>query len=268
MDNNYNNTHPKKISASNMLNAKKSGRVFYPSKVHHSRHNSHDGHSKGQREDLSPLNRSHDSTCDSSSGSSSKDGSGSKLAMAQHRSERLKEIVPIRLNFDDEPSTIVPTLIVEVTLVSGTDNIEYELEQNDVQKVFEKFGPVKSVEIHGKTNKAVVIMEDAQHGQQAEKYLNFYQLPGTNAYLTVKWQFGDFEGLQRAAMIQKSGSQLTNSISQDQTIINKFYQSKDAQNQNSVNEGMGSLSATPISSQFNKESSQYEDSSKLGVSRE
>lgn len=257
-----------------MLKAKKSGRVFYPSKVNHSRHNSHDKNNKGQREDLSPLNRSHDSTCDSSSGltdSSSKDGSGSKIALAQHQSERLKEIIPIRLDFEDEPTPVVPSLIVEVVSSSAEPNankIEYELEKNDVQKVFEKFGPVKSVEIHGKTNKAVVVMEDPQHGQQAEKYLNFYQLPGTNAYLTVKWQFGDFEGLQRATMMQKSNSQLTSSIGQDQTTINKIYQVKDAQNANFVNEETGSLSAAPVSSQFNQESSQYEDSSQVGVSRE
>mmetsp|Transcript_21275 Transcript_21275/g.23683 ORF Transcript_21275/g.23683 Transcript_21275/m.23683 type:complete len:128 (+) Transcript_21275:14-397(+) len=52
----------KKASNSNMLKAKKSGRVFYPSKANHSRHNSHDNKNKAPRADLSPLNRSHDST--------------------------------------------------------------------------------------------------------------------------------------------------------------------------------------------------------------
>ena len=52
----------KEAPSSNMLKAKRSGRVFYPSKVTHSRHNSQDNQTKGAREDLSPLNRSHDST--------------------------------------------------------------------------------------------------------------------------------------------------------------------------------------------------------------
>ena len=191
-----------------MLNAKKSGRVFYPSKATHSRHNSHDETLKSQREELSPLNRSHDSTCNSSSGStdsSSKNGSGSKLVLNKLSSERTKKIIPIRLNFEDEPAAILPTLVMEV--VSSSEDLNYELEKSDVRAFFEKFGPVTSVDIQENSNKAVVVMEDVQHGHQAEKYLNFYQLAGTNAYLTVKWKLGNLENLQKAAHKQREDEQ-------------------------------------------------------------
>lgn len=268
--NNYYQPKQGRLSGSSMLKAKESGRVFYPTKVHHSRHNSHDDPLKGQRDALSPLNRSHDSTCDSSSGytdSSSKDGSGSKLTLTKASSAKTKEIIPIRLSFDDEPATVTPTLVVEV--VSSSENVEYELDQNDVRKVFEKFGPVTSVEIHEKSNKAVVVMEDAQHGYQAEKYLNFYQLPGTNAYLTVKWQFGDYECLQRATKLQKgTTNQNTDKFSQNQTKINKNYQVKDAQIHESVNEVKRDLGVSDTSAQCQQEVEQADDSSPLGLSKE
>lgn len=252
-----------------MLKAKKSGRVFYPTKVHHSRHNSHDNDAiKNQRENLSPLNLSRDSTCDSSSAitdSSSKDGSGAKLKMAKVASERVKEIIPIKLNFDDEPTPVLPSLIVEV--ISSTNSVEYELEQNDVRKVFEKFGPVSSVTVHEKSNKAVVIMEDPKNGHQAEKYLNFYQLPGTSAYLTVKWQFGDYECLQRAAMFQKS-STLKSAGLPNQSQINRNSQNEDAQKANSKNEENGSFTTATASHQYQSDLSCGESSPQTGVSRE
>lgn len=258
-----------KTNSSNMLKAKKSGRVFYPSKVHHSRHNSHDAQIKGAvRQDLSPLNRSHDSTCDSSSGctdSSSKDGSGSKVGLSKHQSEMNKNIVPIKLSLDDEPSAIVPSLIVEV--VSSSEKVEYELEQDDVRKVFEKFGPVSQVEINGKSNKAFVRMENLQNGQQAEKYLNFYQLPETNAYLTVKWQFGDYECLHKAAQVKKQNS-VESFGEANQTKINKTYQSNNAQNTRFVNEESGSLSADHSSTTPVQEKSVSGNSCSVGVSKE
>lgn len=254
---NTNAAKSSKKMSTNMLKAKKSGRVFYPSKVHHSRHNSQDDQIKGQRDDLSPLNRSHDSTCGSSSGqtdSSSKNGSGVKLSMTKASSERVKDIIPIKLNFEDEPA-VVPTLIVEV--VSSSDSVEYELEQNDVKQVFEKFGPVSSVEIHEKTNKAVVTMEDPKHGQQAEKYLNFYQLPNTNAYLTVKWQFGDFDCLQRATMLQKTTCNQ-----------NKIYQEQVDQKPNLSTEVHGSISACHGTSPKRQEQANRDASPVSGASKE
>ena len=66
--NNYYQPKKGRLSGSGMLKAKESGRVFYPTKVHQSRHKRQEDPGKGQRDALSPLNRSHDSTCDSSSG--------------------------------------------------------------------------------------------------------------------------------------------------------------------------------------------------------
>lgn len=228
-----------------MLKAKRSGRVFYPSKVSHSRHNSHDGQNKGVREDLSPLNRSHDSTCDSSSGttdSSSKDGSGSKLQIQKHKSERVQEIIPIKLNFEDDSAHVNPTLIVEV--ISKKEGVKYELDPNDVKGVFGKFGTVSKVEILESCDKAVVTMQDPQKGQQAEKYLNFYELPGTDAYLTVKWQFGDSQELHRVAK-QKKTFKKERSNSDPQTINNKNYQVVDAQNQQFAKESKSLIASAP-----------------------
>ena len=193
-----------KTKNSNMLKAKRSGRVFYPSKMHKSRHNSHDNQNKGSRADPSPLNRSHDSTWDSSSGctdSSSNEGSGSKISQMKNQSERVKEIIPIKLNFEDDPSPVNPTLIAEV--ISKNTKVKYELDPNDVKTVFEKFGKVSNVEIQEDSNKAVITMEDPQKGKLAEKHLNFYELPGNQAYLTVKWQFGDYEELRKVAKLNK-----------------------------------------------------------------
>jgi len=51
-----------------MLTAKGSSRIFYPAKSRHLRHNSQEDYGKEDKLGLSPLNISHDSTCDSSSG--------------------------------------------------------------------------------------------------------------------------------------------------------------------------------------------------------
>ena len=253
-----------------MLKAKKSGRVFYPNKVHHSRHNSHDNNFKAARDDLSPLNRSHDSTCNSSSGSTdsgSKNGSGAKLPLEKASSERAKEIVPIKLNFDDEPPAVVPTLVVEV--VSNQAKVDYELEKEDVRMLFEKFGPVSSVEIHERSNKAVVIMEDPQNGYQAEKSLNFYQIPNANAYLTVKWKFGDLEGLQRATMMQMgAGKQAQSRQPTNSDLINQAESGKDAQNQEFANEEAGRLVPSQPSSTDESDASQAEGSSSMAISKE
>lgn len=54
---------------SSMLSSKESGRVFYPSKARHSRHNSQETYDNNQNKlNFSPLNKSNQSTCDSSSG--------------------------------------------------------------------------------------------------------------------------------------------------------------------------------------------------------
>lgn len=259
-----------KPKCSSMLKAKKTGRVFYPNKVHHSRHNSHDNNFKVSRDDLSPLNRSHDSTCNSSTGSTdsgSKNGSGSKLTLNKASSERTKEIVPIKLNFEDEPPCVIPTLVVEV--VSNKEKVDYELEKEDVRMLFEKFGPVASVEIHERTNKAVVIMEDPQNGYQAEKSLNFYQIPKANAYLTVKWKFGDLEDLQRATMMQlRLGKQSQSKKVTDNQIIKQANDGRNAQNQEFANEEMRRLVSSQATSPDENDAQQTEDGSSLTISKE
>ena len=47
---------------SSMLSSKDSGRVFYPSKVRHSRHNSQEAFNKQDKLNFSPMNKSDDST--------------------------------------------------------------------------------------------------------------------------------------------------------------------------------------------------------------
>lgn len=186
---------PAQPASFGLLKAKRTARLFYPSKGQHCRRVSQNfQQQKIERTGFSPLNRSHDSTCDSISGcSSSKDGSGAKPA--QCAEDEHKELQPIRLEFEDDGVKITPSLIVEV--VSNTEGVNYQLENKDVRKVFEKFGSVASVEVIENARKAIVVMEDLAQGKQAEKYLNFYKLANSSAYLTVKWQFGDYEELQK-----------------------------------------------------------------------
>lgn len=78
-------------------------------------------------------------------------------------------------------------------IVSNEEGTNYQFEVNDINKVFSKFGPVKSVEMIGGTKtKAIVTMENPSHGRQAEKCLNFYKLSNSDAYLTVKWNLNSW----------------------------------------------------------------------------
>jgi len=104
-------------------------------------------------------------------------------------------------------------LLVEV--VSSSADIEYELDEDDVRIVFEKFGKVSSVEVDQQSNKAVVVIEDARDGYDAEKYLNFYKLTDSSAYLTVKWQFGDFDSLQKSALMLRESSKKLEQVLND-----------------------------------------------------
>jgi RNA recognition motif-containing protein len=141
-----------------------------------------------------------------------------------------------------EEDELAPILVVEV--VSSSSKVEYELEKGDVRQVFEKFGPVSHVEVNDKCNQAFVTMENLQNGQQAEKYLNFYQLPGTNAYLTVKWQFGDFESLQKARDARKQKLEKKDG---SQTTCNKNYQGKPSLSSDSHLSVGGSKECTSVS---------------------
>ncbi|CAI2365995.1 unnamed protein product [Moneuplotes crassus] len=258
---------PKEALSSNMLEAKKSGRVFYPSKVTHFRHNSHDNQTKVVRQDLSPLNRSHDNTCGSSSGitdSSSKEGSGSKVQIQKPQSERVKDIIQIKLNFEDDVLQENPTLIVGV--VSKKEGVKYELDPNDIKLVFEKFGDVANVEIVESCNQAVVTMEDLQKGQEAEKYFNFYQLPGADAYLTVKWLFGDCKELQRVAK-QKKSMVKERSNSENKTSTRKSDQELVVQKEKYAKED-GSLISQNSSSKATEEQCTLQASIESNISKE
>jgi len=146
------------------------------------------------------------------------------------------------------------------------EGVKYELDSDDVKGVFGKFGDVSKVQIMESCNKAVVTMEDPQKGKQAEKYLNFYELPGTDAYLTVKWQFGDCSELNRVAK-QKKLVVKERSNSEGQATVNKNYQEQEAQKVNYVKKD-ASLIAQTSSPKSMEKSSLSPTSMDSGISKE
>ena len=139
-----------------------------------------------------------------------------------------------------------------VEVISNSENVKYELDPQDVKNVFEKFGKVSKVEVQESCNKAVVTMEDPEMGKLAEKHLNFYQLPGTEAYLTVKWQFDDYEELQRVAEQKKPS----------------FVNAQNSPKESNVKEENSSLIDASPSSNNIKESSGSVSPLKSGISKE
>ena len=223
-------------SSSSMLKAKESGRVFYPSKVRHSRHNSHsDPVSKLQRSDGSPLFRSQDSTTDNSSLSSSNEDSDQKSESAKNQERKMSDVAPIQLNLDDEPILLVKSLLLEI--VSNEKGVKYELEEADLIRVFEKFGPVKSVCLSDQSSKASIIMEWQNDFTKAQQYLNNYILPNSNAYLLVQKEMESVMNSQESPISNyKPACSKLETFAEIQTTINKNYQGNEVHNKISENE--------------------------------
>lgn len=93
-----------------------------------------------------------------------------------------------------------------VELVSDSIDVDYELDENDVRDIFENFGKVENVTVQGDASRAVVIMDDLKEGCRAQEALNFYKLTDNGPYLIVKWQFGDFDSLQKSALMLRESS--------------------------------------------------------------
>mmetsp|Transcript_21275 Transcript_21275/g.23682 ORF Transcript_21275/g.23682 Transcript_21275/m.23682 type:complete len:266 (+) Transcript_21275:650-1447(+) len=121
--------------------------------------------------------------------------------------------------------------------------------------------------MEGSTNKAVVTMVDLEKGKLAEKHLNFYKLPGTEAYLTVKWQFGDYEELERVAK-QKKILEKERRNSDPQTNNNKNYQDQDAHKTKFAKEGSGSFASSSLSPKSIQKMSDSGSTLNSGVSKE
>ena len=93
-----------------------------------------------------------------------------------------------------------------VEVVSDSLDIEYLLDKNDVITLFQNFGRVKNVTIETNLSKATVVMEDPKDGYRALEKLNFYALTESGTYLIVKWQFDNFEDLQKSVQSQCESS--------------------------------------------------------------
>lgn len=91
-------------------------------------------------------------------------------------------------------------------VVSDSIDVEYQLEQDDVRSIFENFGKVENVTVEDDATRAVVVMDDLKEGCKAQELLNFYKLTDTGTYLTVKWQFCDFDSLQKSALMLRESS--------------------------------------------------------------
>lgn len=101
--------------------------------------------------------------------------------------------------------------IAEVEIVSLDPSIEFTLTESDLEKVFERFGHVKSVSMT-RHNVAHVKMNSYNELNSAINFLNFRELK-SQAKLTVKWVFDDVKEVQKA-------------ISHDETFLLQHQQTK------------------------------------------
>lgn len=247
-----------------MVKAKESGRVFYPAKPHHSRHNSDCDPCKNQRISYSPLNRSHDSTCDnSSSRSSSKGESEAKSESSKNKTRESVELVPIKLEFDDE--LISQALLLEVN--SYSDRILYELDHDDIVRVFEKFGPVISVTIQD-SSKAIVKMKNKEDFEKAEKHLHLYELSSFNAYLTVKKSKAPAVEPKSPLLAEKDKTPKTSSCVDAQTTINKIYRDDDKRVPEAVKEDQKTKPEIAVKETAVKAEVSCEDTIKVGINKD
>lgn len=223
-------------SNSSMLKAKESGRVFYPSKARHSRHNSHsDSLSKLQSRDESPLLESQDSTTDSTSHSSSNNDSDHKSESAKTQARKMSDVSPIQLKLEDEPVLLVKSLQLEV--VSNDRGIQYDLDEADLIETFRRFGPVRNVSLNKLTCKATIVMECQDDFTKAQQYMNNYILPQLNAYLLVEKEMEPIAN-DKVFPISKNEPifQQSEGLTGIQTTINKNYQAKEVSIQYSEKE--------------------------------
>lgn len=223
-----------------MLKAKESGRVFYPSKVRHSRHNSHsDQINKFDRTDSSPLYRSHDSSngssTDNTSQRSSSNDSGRKSESSKSQDSIVADIGPIQLSLEDESTLVVTSLLFEV--VSNDSRIKYEFDKADLVKLFESVGPVNSITIHEQADKATVVMQHQADFNKVQQHLHNYKLPHSNAYLTCNKQFEASNDAQASCSSAcDAASTKQRETSEIQTTINKIYQAAEPHAKQSDNE--------------------------------
>lgn len=149
-------------------------------------------------------------------------------------------------------------------MISNSIEVEYELEADDVKGIFENFGKVESVSIDENTSKALVIMDDPSEGCKAQEFLNFYKLTDSGTYLSVKWQFGDFESLKKSALMLRESSKTLKQVlneNDDDTETKAKQESLDNSFENEV------ISKLDISNddQLNEESSCSPEKMKMGV---
>ena len=71
-------------------------------------------------------------------------------------------------------------------MLSAREGVELALEEDDVRRVFSRFGEVECFEQKA-ANLVVVTMRDACEALQAQQFLNFYQLPKSHAFLRARF---------------------------------------------------------------------------------
>jgi len=86
--------------------------------------------------------------------------------------------------------TTHPCLRVEVDTISDQQTLELETE--DVQSLFSKFGPIESVTVSpSHKNTAIVVFKDFVSAYFAQQSLHLHHLPTYQARLSVKWNIVD-----------------------------------------------------------------------------
>ena len=210
--------------------------MFYPSKVRHSRHNSHsDQINKFERTDGSPLFRSQDSSTDNTSQRSSSNDSDRKSESPKSQDKNIGDIAPIQLSLEDEPTQLVKSLLFEV--VSNDKRIKYEFDEADLTKLFERVGPVSSIILNEASDKATIVMQNQNDFNKVQQLLHNYNLLNSNAYLICHKQFEANNISQGSSSLKcEAESPKQNGNSEIQTTINKNYQVQEIHIKQSDNE--------------------------------
>ena len=91
---------------------------------------------------------------------------------------------PVSLSFEDEHTSPIAWLNLEI--ISNDKGIIYLLDKDDLTLLFSRLGQAESITIDTSKTKAKVVMKSQSDFKKSYSYLNNYNLPLFNAYLTLK----------------------------------------------------------------------------------
>ena len=99
----------------------------------------------------------------------------------------------INLSWETKNKLMIKSLILEV--ISIDKGIIFELDQDDLLKVFGKFGTWISAIIDNSFTKATIVMKDQKDFEKAFQFLNNIKFQSYNAYITLNKVFDEVDSL-------------------------------------------------------------------------